>query len=111
MPDEELFRLAAEHKLRANLSAQVKRMLADPLGEFFRHFVGQWLQLATSTRSDQCLRGHLPRPAARPRGRRQRARFRELSRKPPESLTAEEKDELKAGVAFFGGVPAPASSS
>ena len=45
MPDDELFRLAAEHKLRANLPAQLKRMLADPRSaEFFRHFVGQWLQ-------------------------------------------------------------------
>ena len=45
MPDDELFRLAGEHKLRANLPAQVKRMLADPRSaEFFRHFVGQWLQ-------------------------------------------------------------------
>ena len=45
MPDEELFRLAREHKLRQNLPAQVTRMLADPRsGEFVRHFVGQWLQ-------------------------------------------------------------------
>ena len=45
MPDDELIRLAGEHKLRANLPAQVERMLADPRSaEFFRHFVGQWLQ-------------------------------------------------------------------
>ncbi len=30
MPDAELLRLAGEHKLRANLKAQVDRMLADP---------------------------------------------------------------------------------
>ena len=45
MPDDELFRLAGEHKLRANLPAQVDRMLADPRSaEFVRNFVGQWLQ-------------------------------------------------------------------
>src|SRR5262249_20215751 len=44
MPDAELFRLAGEHKLRANLHAQVHRMLADPrVSELMRHFVGQWL--------------------------------------------------------------------
>ena len=45
MPDDELIRLAGEHKLRENLQAQVERMLADPRSaEFVRHFVGQWLQ-------------------------------------------------------------------
>lgn len=45
MPDEELFRLARERKLRANLSAQLKRMLADPkANEFVHNFTGQWLQ-------------------------------------------------------------------
>src|SRR5207253_2994891 len=41
MPDDELFRLAGEKKLRENLPAQVKRMLADPRsGEFVKQFVG-----------------------------------------------------------------------
>ena len=45
MPDDELIRLAGEHKLRENLQAQVERMLADPRSEeFVRNFVGQWLQ-------------------------------------------------------------------
>jgi mono/diheme cytochrome c family protein len=45
MPDEELFRLAGEGRLRANLKAQVERMLTDPRAvELTRHFVGQWLQ-------------------------------------------------------------------
>jgi len=45
MPDEELFRLAGEGKLRANLAAQVDRMLNDPRSqEFVRNFTGQWLQ-------------------------------------------------------------------
>jgi len=45
MPDAELFRLAGEGKLRANVPAQLNRMLADPKSaEFVRNFTGQWLQ-------------------------------------------------------------------
>src|SRR5262249_53280609 len=44
MPDEELFRLAAESRLRANLGAQVRRMLQDPKASaFIQSFAGQWL--------------------------------------------------------------------
>jgi hypothetical protein len=45
-PDEELYRLAAQDKLRdpAVLRQQVKRMIADPKAwEFVRNFAGQWL--------------------------------------------------------------------
>jgi mono/diheme cytochrome c family protein len=48
MPDEDLYRAAAGHKLRqpAVLAAQVKRMLADPKSErLVRNFAGQWLEL------------------------------------------------------------------
>jgi hypothetical protein len=47
-PDAELSRLAAQNKLRepAVLSAQVKRMIADPRAwEFVRNFAGQWLSV------------------------------------------------------------------
>jgi len=45
MPDEELRKLADTGKLRANLDAQVKRMLADPRADaFMENFPGQWLQ-------------------------------------------------------------------
>ena len=45
MPDDDLFRLAAEKKLRASLTAQVRRMLADPRAEaLMQNFSGQWLQ-------------------------------------------------------------------
>lgn len=46
MPDKELFKLAAEGKLKdpTVLRAQVKRMLADPKSrEFTSSFLGQWL--------------------------------------------------------------------
>ncbi len=45
MPDDELFKLAAAGTLRANLAAQVKRLLADPRSSaFVENFTGQWLQ-------------------------------------------------------------------
>lgn len=45
MPDEELFRLAKEGKLRRELRAQVNRMLMDPRARrFASDFTGQWLQ-------------------------------------------------------------------
>ena len=47
-PDKELYRLAAENRLRdpAILRAQVKRMIADPKSrEFVRNFGGQWLSV------------------------------------------------------------------
>ena len=47
-PDEELYRLASQNKLRdpAVLRAQVKRMIADPKAwEFVRNFAGQWLSV------------------------------------------------------------------
>ncbi|MFV1996257.1 MAG: DUF1587 domain-containing protein, partial [Verrucomicrobiales bacterium] len=44
MPDEELFQLAREKKLRANLRAQVDRMLESTKGQnLVDNFVGQWL--------------------------------------------------------------------
>ena len=46
MPDEELFELAVAGKLRENLTAQVKRMLADPKSSaLVENFAGQWLTL------------------------------------------------------------------
>lgn len=45
MPDDELSGLAQRGELRRNLSAQVKRMLADPRSEaLVENFTGQWLQ-------------------------------------------------------------------
>jgi hypothetical protein len=46
MPDQELFGLADRGELRKNLSAQVRRMLADPRSQaLIDNFVGQWLEL------------------------------------------------------------------
>jgi mono/diheme cytochrome c family protein len=105
MPDEELFRLAGEHRLRENLSAQLDRMLTDPKSsEFIRHFVGQWLQArdidtVIINAFAVISRDEPPDPEAEKR----RERFRELRRKPPDELTDEEKQELEeARAKFFG---------
>ncbi len=46
MPDDELFELASQNQLTANLEAQVKRMLVDPkAAELARDFGTQWLQI------------------------------------------------------------------
>jgi hypothetical protein len=46
MPDDELFNLAAAGKLRAELPAQVQRMLKDSRSQaLVENFAGQWLQL------------------------------------------------------------------
>jgi hypothetical protein len=45
MPDDELFGLARDGRLRANLAPQVDRLLADRRSDaFVASFVGQWLQ-------------------------------------------------------------------
>jgi hypothetical protein len=64
MPDAELFQLAGAGKLRANLAAQMKRMLNDEKAkELIHNFTGQWLQardIATVpiTAEDVYLRDH-----------------------------------------------------
>ncbi len=105
MPDAELIKLAGEHKLRANLDAQVERMLANwRSAEFIRNFVGQWLQArdidsVIINAFAVITRDQVPDPEAEKR----RARFRELNRKPPEKLSDAEKKELQqARTQFFG---------
>jgi len=104
MPDDELIRLAGEHKLRENLPAQVDRMLADPRSaELIRHFVGQWLQardIETVLIDARAVisRDEIPDPDAE----RRRSRIRELFRKPPGELTAAEKKELEEARSSFG---------
>jgi cytochrome c5 len=103
MPDDELFRLAGDRKLRENLSAQVKRMLDDSRSkEFIRQFIGQWLQArdidSININAFAVITGDQPPD---PEAQRRRARFRELRRRPLESLTPEEKAELDAGLAVF----------
>jgi hypothetical protein len=91
MPDEELFRLAREGKLRANLSGQVDRLLKDSRSrEFVRNFPGQWLQArdiidVPITATDVFLREN-PNPAFE----EARATFLRLVPIAPEKRTAED---------------------
>jgi hypothetical protein len=97
MPDDELFELAAQGKLRSNLSAQVDRLLADRRSQsFLQNFVGQWLQARDIDGVPIEARAVLARDAEfDPDRDRMRNRFRELRDKRDEELTDAEKAELE----------------
>ena len=109
MPDDELFRLAGQGKLRASLPAQIDRLLKDPRGaQLVRNFTGQWLQ-ARDIASVQInavavfLREH-PDPAVD----QALDTFRSLNRIPEEKRTPAEVEAFaKARTTFFGFVRAP----
>ena len=103
MPDEELFKLAAEHKLRANLAVQIDRMLKDARSnEFVRNFSGQWLQArdigtVPINAFDIFLREH-PNPDFD----RAREAFRTIAPIPEDKRTPEQVAEFAAArKAFF----------
>ncbi|HTO05066.1 MAG TPA: DUF1592 domain-containing protein, partial [Opitutus sp.] len=103
MPDDELFKLASEKKLRANLSAQINRMLSDPRSsEFISNFAGQWLQARDITTVginsfDIFLRDN-PNPALE----EAQSIFRSLIPIPEENRTPEQKLQFaEARKAFF----------
>jgi mono/diheme cytochrome c family protein len=99
MPDDELFRLAGEGRLRHNLSEQVARMLRDKKSEALVHdFTGQWLRGRDIEDIPLDARSILAREEKfDPERDRLRKRFHELNDKSDESLTKAEKDEL-AGI-------------
>jgi Protein of unknown function (DUF1592)/Protein of unknown function (DUF1588)/Protein of unknown function (DUF1585) len=94
-PDDELFHLAAQGKLRQNLDAQVKRMIKDPRSSALsQNFTGQWLQardVATIPIITRVILAHDGK--ADPETERMHQRVRELADRRPK-LTAEEKSEL-----------------
>ncbi len=74
MPDDELFLLAGQRRLRAELPEQVKRMLADPRGKALtQNFVGQWLEVRDLDGMYFNERAILRREGVRPQGGRYRA--------------------------------------
>ena len=97
MPDEELFRLASENKLRENLVPQLERMLNDQRSqEFIRNFVGQWLrarnvETAIINGPEIMQRDQAPDLEAIER----RDRFWELQKKDPAQLTPSERVEIQ----------------
>jgi hypothetical protein len=102
-PDDELFRLAREGKLRANQPAQVKRMLADSKSEaLIRNFVGQWLQARDIDTVVIDPRAVLQREEkADPEAERLRNRFRELQRHQSDLNEAEKKELEEVRTKFF----------
>src|SRR5260370_18018537 len=96
MPDDEWTGLAGEQKFRKNLTSQVPRMRAAPRSsEFVRHFSGQWLQARDIESVEINARAVIARDeVVDPKVQKQRERFRELIRKPADSLTDDEKKEL-----------------
>jgi hypothetical protein len=96
MPDEELFQLAGEGKLRENLSAQVVRMLADKRSEaLVKNFTGQWLQARDIETVPIEARSVLAREEKfNPEADAMRKRFLALNDKSDDALTKDEKDEL-----------------
>jgi len=96
-PDDTLIDLARNGQLRAQLDSQFNRMLAhDRARTFFRNFVGQWLQARDIEGVPIDARFVLQREQ-RPdlEAEAARARFLELRRRPEESLTPEEREEME----------------
>ncbi|MEI6861451.1 MAG: DUF1592 domain-containing protein [Verrucomicrobiota bacterium] len=55
MPDDELFQLAKDGKLRENLEVTVKRMLRDPkASSLTTDFLGQWLEIRSLEQTPNC---------------------------------------------------------
>jgi mono/diheme cytochrome c family protein len=102
-PDEGLMRLAGEGRLRAQLDSQLQRMLNDDRARAFsRNFVGQWLQARDIEGVPIDARFVLQRELKPdPEAEQARTRFLELRRKPEESLSAEERDEMERMRAVF----------
>lgn len=102
MPDAELFRLAREGRLRADLPTQIRRMLEDSRAkEFVRNFTGQWLQARdiTSvpiTALDIYLRDH---PS--PEYEEARQTFRRLGGRSRETRTPEQAAAAAKARAVF----------
>jgi mono/diheme cytochrome c family protein len=109
MPDDELFSLASQGKLRAQLPAQIERMEASPrFSEFVSNFTGQWLE-ARDIGNVQInplavyLREH-PNPDAE----KALDTFRRVNKIAEDKRTPQEKEDFKkARAAFFAVFRAP----
>jgi hypothetical protein len=97
MPDEELMRLTAAGRLRANLGEQLARMLKDQRSQaFISNFTGQWLRGRDIESIPIEARFVLAREEKfDPEAERNRKRFRELRDKHDDRLTDEERQELE----------------
>lgn len=105
MPDDELFQLAAQGRLRAGLAGQIKRMLADPRAkEFVRNFTGQWLEARDiPTVQIDGLAVYL-REHPNPEIEKAMTVFRTVSEVPDENRTAEQKAQFALARKTFIGL-------
>jgi hypothetical protein len=96
-PDDELRRLADAGQLRADLPAQIQRMLKDWRSyAFVQNFAGQWLLSRDIETVQIDSRAVIMRDEKQdPDLEAKRARFRDLRQRPPESLSAAEKAEFE----------------
>lgn len=95
MPDEELFRLAEEGRLREQLPQQIERMIKSPRwSEFVSQFAGQWLRtrdlVHTHVEVDAVLMRERP---VDPELARLRGKFWRLLNQPSDKLTPEVRKE------------------
>ena len=103
MPDEELFRLARDNRLRASLSGQITRLLTHPRSEeFVRNFTGQWLQardITTVVLDDNAIyqREHPPTKAST----ESRATFNRLRDIPEAQRTPEQAAAFAEALKAF----------
>jgi len=105
MPDAELFRLAGAGRLRAELPAQLNRMLADPRSkEFVRNFTGQWLQARDVSNVQINSFAVFFREHPDPGVEQAQEIFRRLQRIPEEKRTPEEKEEFAKARTIFRAV-------
>jgi len=109
MPDDELFKLAGTGKLRANLPAQIDRMLKDPRSsEFVHNFTGQWLQARDVSSVQINAFAIFMREHPNPDLEGAQDIFRRINRIPEEKRTPEEVAEFtKARKIFFSSFRAP----
>jgi Protein of unknown function (DUF1592)/Protein of unknown function (DUF1588)/Protein of unknown function (DUF1585)/Protein of unknown function (DUF1595) len=112
MPDTELFRLAQQGQLRAQLPAQINRMLADPKSaELVSNFTGQWLEARDIGNVQVNPVAVYLREHPDPKMERAMDTFRRLTKIADEKRTPEEKVEYKrARQAFFALFRAPKAS-
>lgn len=109
MPDEALMQLAAKKQLRANLGAQLDRMMSDPRAkDFVRNFAGQWLQARDITTVAINSLDIFLRENPSPDFENARATFRRIMTIPDEQRTDEDRAAMKeARQAFISVVRRP----
>ncbi len=106
MPDAELIKLAGAGQLRANLPAQMKRLLDSPRAdELVRNFTGQWLQARDITTVQLTAMDIYLRDHPNPQYEEAKAAFARLNAKPRSALTAEESDQLNAARQLVNSFP------